>query len=89
MINTEEGKRLGRIYIPKHYNEDQIAGITSYLLMIPDSMEHRTYNWELIGTSYLFEPLDDMESVPTYDMKINWFPNSARVHSIRLTRIGR
>jgi hypothetical protein len=89
MINTEPGKRLGRIYIPKHYNEAQISAITTHLLLVLDSMEHRTYNWEIIGTSHMFDKLKDMESVPTYDLKIHWVSNAARVRKIDLQRIGR
>lgn len=89
MINTEPGKKLGRIYIPTHYNEDQIGAITKYLLMVPDTMERRTYNWEIIGTSHFFDELSDMESVPTYDMNIYWVHGAARVRHIKLERIGK
>ena len=68
MVNTEPGKRLGRIYISKHYSEEQIGAVMKYFLMVPDSIEERRYNFEIIGTSTYFHPLKDMETVPTYDL---------------------
>lgn len=89
MINTEPGKRLGRVYIPTHYNQDQIGAITSWLFLVPQTWESRTYNWEVIGTSPYFDELKDMETVPTYDMSIRWVHGAARVTDIKLERIGK
>ncbi len=87
MINTEPGKRLGRIYIPNHYSEERFGAIVKYLTIVPISNESKTYNLEVIGVCRLFDPLDDMMSVPTYDMSIRW-KNSYTVSSIELRRIG-
>lgn len=87
MINTENGKRIGKIYIPFHYNEDRVGAIMKYLLIVPTSMETKTYNWEIIGVSIHFDPLNDMDTVPTYDLTIKWIDDK-NVSHIELRRIG-
>ncbi len=87
MINTEPGKRLGRIYIPTHYNQERFGAIVRYLTIVPKTIEPKTYNLEVIGTCEFFDPLDNMESVPTYDMTIKWVSESEVKH-IELRRSG-
>ena len=88
MINTEPGKQLGRIYIPNHYDKEGVAVITTHLLLIPVSHELHQYNWEIIGYSDRFEPLNDMESVPTYDLHFKWEnDNKSSIKEINLTRL--
>ncbi len=88
MINTEPGKKLGRIYIPFHYGEERLGMIVSYLTIVPISIEPQTYNFEIVGTCEFFEPLDDMESVPTYDLAYRWESNYKGIKSVKLTRSG-
>ena len=87
MINTEPGKKLGRIYVPSYYNKDQIGAITGYLLIAPIKIIEHQYNLEIIGISEYFDGLQDMENVPTYDLNIRWVKGAARVIDIKLTRI--
>ena len=87
MINTEDGKRIGGIYIPTHYNVERFGAIVKYLTIVPISIEPKTYNLEVIGTCSLFDALDDMETVPIYDMSIKWVSDT-EVKSIKLTRMG-
>ena len=87
MINTVDGKRIGKIFIPNHYNEQRFGAIVKYLTIVPISTEPKTYNLEVTGTCRFFEPLDDMETVPTYDMSIKWVSDSECKY-IKLKRIG-
>lgn len=86
MINTEKGKRAGRVFIAKHLTEKNVTFIMSYLSLAPHTIEEHTYNWELIGTSPMFDALDDMETVPTYDI-VHHRPD-AKFGYIELKRIA-
>lgn len=88
MVNTEPGKRLGRIYIGNNYDEEKIGMIVAWLAIVPIRIEPKDYNLEVIGTCELFDALDDMESVPTYDMTIRWYQNYSGIKEIVLRRMG-
>ena len=88
MINTEQGKRLGRIYIGNNYNEEQIGMIVAWLAIVPISIEPMRHNLEVIGTCELFDELDDMMSVPTYDLTMRWYQNYSGIREIVLRRLG-
>lgn len=83
MINTEKGKRLGTVYISK-YMGDRMIEITTHLAIVPISIEKYDHNWEIIGTSELFDELNDMETVPTYDIHPSWL--DGKVTALKLTR---
>jgi len=87
MINTENGKKLGVIYLPIFYGEERIGMIVSYLTIILVSIEPKKYNYELTGICDLFDPLKDMETVPTYDLKVSWYPDYEGVMEVKVKRL--
>ena len=84
MINPEKGKRLGTVYISNYLSGKRLVELTAHLAIVPISIEKYDHNWEIIGTSEFFDPLDDMETVPTYDISPSWL--DGKVASLKLTR---